>query len=492
MDLNLARQLNTPLIQAMWSEHGIIAEWYLKPKQKEVYEFIKKTRDPFFEASRRLGKTTITLTHCLETMAQNPEHIVRWCEPWKKQCREIVMTEVDQIQRGLLYRDRIKFKSTDSHYVHPKTGSKLYLAGVNDDRGESARGPKAHIIVADELGTWKEPLYILGEVLGPQLLTTHGLLIRLGTPPRNLTHEFYQMKEQAEAKGVFIQRTIRDQEIASWDSVEENIERAGGWESAAVQREYLCKKTKDINYSIVPEWDAKYIAETPKDQYFPFYLKYTGMDIGSRDLTVVLFAYYDFLRAKLVILDEVVINGANMTTEKVAEAQREKEKLHFGCEWELDTTDAARPRWRLKKVPNFRMRRISDVDLRMVADMSTLHGLYYEATDKGGLEEMVNQMRIWVGGDKLEVSPNCKHLIQCLEYGCWDENRKAWERSDMLGHFDGLAALMYLIRNVSREVGINPIPPQFGHDTDSWLMTQDPRIEKREKIKKMFNIQNRR
>lgn len=468
----------------MWKNGSL--SWYLKPKQQLDVAFLRATDEPFFEASRRYGKTTDCLSYCIEELLQNHGHIVRWCEPWKNQCREIVMTEMDQIQVNVAHEDRFRWHQVDSYYEHPN-GSRIYLRGVNEDRGESARGPKANIVVADELGSWRDPEYVLTEVLLPQLLTTKGKLIKVGTPPRNLTHPYYTMKELAERRGRFHQRLVYDQELVPWDAVEKFVAEMGGWDSPAVQRELLCKKVVDPSFSIVPEWNDKFIVDSPRDEYFPFYQKYTAMDIGVRDLTVILIAYYDFKRGKLCIVDEIVMNGAEMTTEKLAERNREKETEHFFVKWEK-YEENEKTRWRMLSPAHHKIRRISDIDLLLVQDMHILHGLYYDPTDKGKLEEMVNEMRIWVGGGKVEVHPRCANLIDCCRFGLWDDERKKWERSEKLGHFDALAALMYLIRNTDRVT--NPVPFDFGKPEDDYFYSEDQKAKRRNKFKKLFNIKS--
>lgn len=479
----MATYLRNEVRNQMWRK-GMVKDWYLKPKQRTALDFLRQTEDPFLEAARRYGKTTTVLGFILEEGAQRERLVIRWCEPWKNQCREIVMTEMEQIQRDIPDGDRWRWSGTDSFYWHPLTLSRLYLRGVNEDRGESARGNKAHIIVADELGSWREPKYILTEVLGPQLLTTNGKLIYTGTPPRNFTHHFYTLKDEARLMSRFIQRTIHDQEIAPWAAVEKAVARAGGWDSPAVRREYLCEKVVDKNFAIIPEWDDKYVVDVPRDDFFPFYLKYAGLDIGVRDLTVVLLAYYDFRLAKLVVLDEVVMNGPEMTTEKLAERSRAKETEHFGVKWECQTTDN-KVRWRIIAPHTFRMRRVSDIDLLLVSDLSKLHGLYYEPTDKGELEEMVNEVRMWVGAGRVLIHPRCTLLIDTIRYALWDEDRKNWERSDTLGHFDALAALMYLLRNVDTRT--NPIPLDFGKPAEDHFLAEEQKT-RREAFKKMMNL----
>lgn len=484
MDLAQATYLQAELRSQLW-QRGAVSEWYLKPKQKLVHDFMRATEDPFFEASRRYGKTTTVLNYVCEESVLHAGHITRWCEPWKNQCREIVMTEMDQLQSHIPKRYRFRWNQTDSYYVCRWNDSRIYLRGVNEDKGESARGSKAHIVVCDELGSWRHPQYVIAEVLGPQLLTTKGKVIYLGTPPRNFTHHYYDLKDKAILDGRFIQRVIHDQEITDWEQVEKAVARAGGWGSPGVDREYLCKKTIDKNFSITPEWNDKYIEDVPRDEYFRFYFKYDSLDIGVRDLTVCLLAYYDFRKSCLVIVDEIVMNGPEMTTEKLAEAIRPKEAEHFQVKWH-ETKDGSRVRWQIIAPPHFHLRRVSDVDLLLVNDMSLLHGLYFAPTDKGGLEEMVNELRVWLGAGRIRVHPRCVTLIDSLRYGLWDEKRKDWERSDRLGHFDALAALMYLVRNVDYRT--NPIPPDHGRSAENHFYVEDQKQDRREKLRRALNV----
>jgi hypothetical protein len=483
IDLDAARYLRQATIEQLWLA-GNVRDWYLKSKQKSVLEFLRDTPDPFFEASRRYGKTTSVLAYDIEESILRPSIITRWCEPWKNQCREIVMTEMDQIQREIPVRYRFKWSGTDSYYRCVWNDSRIYLRGVNEDKGESARGPKAHIVVCDELGSWRDPTYTINEILLPQLLTTNGKLIKCGTPPRLLTHQYYAMKKKAEAAKKFIQRLIYDQQIASWEKVEEVVAEMGGWNSPGVQREMLCKEIVDPNFAVCPEWDDKYVQAVERDEFFPFYKKYDSLDIGVRHNSVCLQSYYDFRRAQLVVLDEVVLRGADMTTERMAEQTREKERVHFGARWETYDKNG-RKRWRVIAPPCFSIKRVSDIDLLLVNDMQQLHGLFFEPTDKGALEEMVNALRIFVGAGKLRVHPRCVNLIDCLKYGIWDEHRKKWEEDERLGHFDALASLMYLVRNVDTRT--NPIPLDYGKPSEGYFFPVEPEPQ-REKFKKMFGV----
>lgn len=452
-------------IKAELFQRGEFYKVYLLPKQLEVFDFVCKTEDPFLEAPRRFGKTTILLHYVLSQGNLNPGITIRWCEPLKNQCREIVVPEMDKIQDGLPVELRWKWSSTDSYYEAPNK-SRLYLRGVNDDHGESARGSTSHIIVADELGSWRDPVYIINSVLRPQLFTTGGSLIRVGTPPRNLTHVFYSMKDKAIMSNTFLGGyTIYDNETLTNKDKDKYIEEMGGIDSAAVRRELFCERIIDADYAIVPEWDDKYIVEDIRDEYFGFYHRYVSMDVGVKvDLTAVLFSYYDFQRAALVVEDELIFKGSQLTTDILASAIRQKEQeLYKGKIY----------------------RRISDEGMLLTQDLSRIHKLYFETTSKGELEEMVNFIRLWAKSGRILVNSRCKNTIDCLRYGVWDEHRKKWDSSDRLGHFDALAALMYMLRNVDTRT--NPVPVEYGKDLASMYLPQ--RTQKQEeKIRDLFNI----
>ena len=500
------RNATVPLL---WDK-GIIAPWYLRPGQQEIANWLKKTEDPFLEAGRRWGKTTTVLVDCMEFLAdetgevakqwginKGPEDpgIIRWCEPWKKQCREIVIPEINQIQSKIPPEKRFKWSTTDSFFYHPKTDGKLYLVGVNDDKGESARGSKAHIIVADELGSWKDVWYILKDVLTPQLLTTFGPVIHTGTPPRNLAHLFYKMVDKAIFENRYMIKTLDDMEDVPQHAKDRLVRSLGGRGHPTCERELYCKRVVDKNFAIVPEFDkqnhVKSTAEQVAAPEFPYWKRYESLDIGVRHLTCNLWGFYNFVDATLYIQDEFNINGPELTTELLAEAIRAKDTELWGIKYEKVEV-AGRVRWKAffptipeDKQRKISLRRVSDKDLLLVQDLSNLHALFYDPTDKGKLEEMVNEMRIWVGAGRVIVDPRCKKLIACLEMGLWDEHRKKWEETELpqdgelvddavgyLGHFDPLASLMYMIRNVDTRT--NPLPTDFMKPKQThWVADRD-------------------
>jgi hypothetical protein len=75
-----------------------------------------------------------------------------------------------------------------------------------------------------------------------------------------------------------------------------------------------------------------------------------------------------------------------------------------------------------------------------------------------------------VSRGQIIVHPRCKHLIGCLKYGVWNQKRDKFAQSKVYGHFDGLAALVYLVSNLNKNT--NPIPPTFQVDNSNQIIIQ--------------------
>ena len=73
---------------------------------------------------------------------------------------------------------------------------------------------------------------------------------------------------------------------------------------------------------------------------------------------------------------------------------------------------------------------------------------------------MVNNLRVWFANGRIEIDDSCTLLIDSLKYGLWNEKRTEFASSKVLGHYDAVAALMYLVRNIDEST--NPIPIKVG------------------------------
>lgn len=438
--------------QTLW-EIGVIGAWYLYDYQVPVYEFLRANRFPVFEATRRFGKTTTDLVVACEDLLRNVGFIWRWCEPWKDQARKIVMPEMEHIHDSCPTHLKPKFYRTDSFYEYPSTGSRLYLVGLNEDRGESARGQFANGITIDEKGSLKDPDYIINEVLLPQLLTTQGVMHELSTPPRNLGHAWYTDKERALKENRFIQRTINDVSVIPEPEKKQMCEAVGGPSSAAWRREFLCEAVADPELQIVPEYKEDLVT-LPGDYKRPeFFDAYVGGDSGADDNTAILFGYYDFMRDWLVIEAEYV--QAGRTTEEDIKAAKEIE----GRIWASNCT-CKKPCYEHATRP---YRRVLDAQKKNLIDVISTHQYSVYAPEKDDKHTAIKKLRRRIQEGKLKIDASCRVLKHQLRVGMWKDDRHSdFERSEHedIKHLDALAAAVYLNRSISTRR--NPYPEHMG------------------------------
>ena len=473
-----SRQLKMYAVPKLWRAGDL--RYKLKPVQWEMHAAIEASNAMSYiiKCSRRLGKSFYLANRGTMRCLKQPGAIVRYGAPTNKSLKTILHPIMRTITTDCPNDLMPRWSVSDSAYYfeHKINGkiipSAMYASGLNAGHAESLRGNYCDEFLIDEAGTVDDLTYVVKDIAMPQLLDASGIIVQgrriilSGTPPRTPAHEFTALCDKA-----FLEGNISVYDIYAADYPVETIEKfkkeAGGENSTTWKREYLAQDVVDENYALIPEWDSRHIQEPGVDDKFQFYHKYESLDIGVRDLTVALFGHYDFLRATLYIHKEVVVSGPQMTTELLARKIREAEEQAFG---------------RNPKV----YKRVSDNELLLVNDLRILHGINFSVTDKGYLEEMINEVRIWVNAGRVKVDPSCKQLIGCLHKGIWNERRDEFERVPEYGHFDALASLMYLIRNVDRTT--NPIPIAYGRSEQATFFPDYVKQNKnRDTIKKIFN-----
>lgn len=354
---------------------------------------------------------------------------------------------------------RPTWNSQEGAYIF-SNGSMIHVAGVNNGHEDDLRGTDADLAIVDEAAFVDNLEYLTESVLMPQLINTGGLLVMASSSPLSPSHEFAEYIHQAKAGGFYSDFDI-DESGYTPEIIAEFCKEAGGAKSTTWLREYKNKLIVDTEYAIVPEASEYDFSFTHDEENFKHYHKYVAMDLGvQRDLNFTIFGYYDFLRAKICIMREHVMSGPEMTTPK----------LH------KDLEDIEKELWEGKE-PH---KRVADNNNPLLLlDLGSIHNMFFHSTSKDNLHAMVNELRTWFQEGRVEIHPSCKLLIESLKYGVWNEDRSKFGRSKTHGHYDGVAAMMYLVRNIDEHT--NPIPIKKGFEIVNF--EEEHRLEN---LKKMF------
>lgn len=438
----------------LW-ERGILT-FKLDHTQLEMvnnFKFSEK-KVTVWSCSRRLGKTRTLCLLAIEYCIKKPNAIVKFLCPTQKMVKTNIRPIMRELTADCPEEMRPIEKVAEGIWYFPSTGSQIQIAGCDGGKADSIRGTSGDLCIVDEAGFVSSDLkYIVNSILLPLTTTTKGRIILASTPPKSPTHDFVYFINKAKSEKAFIHKTIFDNPRLTQQDIDILAEAVGGYESQSFRREYLAQVIIDKNLAIVPEFESvkhKIVKEWIRP---PFYDTYVAMDLGVKDLTVVLFAYFDFRANKLIIEDELVSNGQFLTTAGLADGIKEKESKCFSDPF---TGDCKPP-----------LKRISDNNLQVIGDLWRLHGLYFFPTRKDDADAALNNMRILIKDEQIIINPRCETLINHLESGIWNKNKTNFARvgstendSDSQHHFDALDSLKYLVRNV--EFQKNPYPASFG------------------------------
>jgi hypothetical protein len=206
------------------------------------------------------------------------------------------------------------------------------------------------------------------------------------------------------------------------------------------------------------------------------------MDLGWKDLTVVLFGYYDFRAAKLIIQDEYVANEHDLQLPVMIQAIKDKERSLW---YNYLTNEIRKP-----------YLRISDIDYIVMSEISRASNgeISFAAAKKDDSDAALNNLRVMLAAKKIIIDPKCKTLIRHLKNVKWasSKNKNKFARSPDNGHYDAVDALKYLVRHVA--YGKNPYPPSYDVNTKDLYVRNPEKYNGQDSLniyKKMFNVKRK-
>jgi hypothetical protein len=462
--------------ERLWKK-GII-HWKLDKNQEQMYAFAKNTSHKIvvIGASRQVGKSYFLCTLAIEECIREPNRVVKLIAPEVKMIKRILRPLMREILLDCPEELLPDYKTVDHIFKFPN-GSEIQIAGTDNGHAESLRGTKAHLCIVDEAGFCADLEYIVKSILIPTTTTTRGKIVLSSTPPKSNDHDFVKFWQQAENNGSFIKKTIYDNPRLSIEEIEELAEAVGGITSIGFRREYMCELITSEEDAVVPEFNgelkSKIIKEWPRPAYYD---AYASMDVGFRDLTVVLFAYYDFRAGKLIIEDELITSGSKFITDRFADQVKEKEKAL----WIHAITKEFKPPYL----------RVSDNNnLILLNDLQIKHNLSFLPIAKDNSDAALNNMRMMLKQERIIINPKCKTLINHLENAIWNKARSSYVRSVDNGHFDAVDSCKYLCRGV--QMNRNPYPAMYAFDdSNNMFFVDNPNDNNKmhQSMKKIFNL----
>lgn len=481
------------IVRQSWLSGSLGYRWHATQRKIDVAIQQSQRRKFFLLCSRRTGKSFYLLSRLFARAITQPGARLLYLAPFAKDAAEIANDLAVQLLADCPADLRPEYNSQTKEFVFKRTGSIVRLKGVNNEHARQLRGGATDEIVLDECGQMDNLRSVVNEVCLPMTMTTGGRLLFATTPAETPDHDSRAIYEDLAGDGSAVKFTIIDTPHVPYEEKVTMLRELGESEAeiprilagllmprtTAAQREYFCRWVTDASRAVVPEFtpeaQAEIIVARPRPEFF---VPYVSMDPGAKDKTGVLFARWDFLEAKLVVEDELLLTHPG--TPDIAAGIRAKELELWGIEPDKDGD----PRFDPANVhkyggwpPRRYMDSAGDGGLRLIQDMHRLFKLKFTPARKDDSMAAVNMMRHSVSSRELVIHPRCKHLIRQLENAIWNNSASDFARVGQGAeqhHNDILAALKYLVRSIDR--AHNPYPQsyfvkggKFGQPEGTWV-----------------------
>jgi hypothetical protein len=472
-------------------------EFKLKGVQKEIKTYLKENPDQIsvILSSRRLGKSTILICYAIEEAIKNPGAVIKYSCPEQVMIQRNLNPMFVQLLEDCPVDVKPRWNESQKSWMF-QNGSQIQIAGTDGGNIEKLRGASAILCICDEAGFMDSLNYVVYSVMapltdiviGPNGEQKTGKIVLASTPnPKEPNHEFHKdfvfPRKATEELKVY---TVYDSPLLSEKEINKIINRyPAGVDDPAFRCEYLCEISTESSSLVIPEFNESTRKDIIRETELPaYYHAYVSGDPAVVDLTGILFAYNDFLRNKLVIVDELVLGGegfSDVTTDDIASGIKRKESLYF---YNPLTKERIEPK----------MRVMDNSHKLLINDLHKEHGLSFFPTAKDQKDLQINKLRMMIKNGQIEINPRCKNLIFHLSSAQWDKNKTGFQRVKSQGEFrahhaDLVDALLYLVRNI--DLQSNPYPDGYFERNDygnTWGLGRGKDNSVYKSIKSILNI----
>jgi hypothetical protein len=435
---------------ALW-ERGIL-QWKLHPVQKQMYDiFLAAAPNSILVwlLARQTGKSYCLTVIACEQALKKPKSIIKLLTDTKLHVESIFIPLFDHVLEDCPEHLKPHYHKNKYVYMFPN-GSQIQLAGSDNGHYERLRGQKTDLVLVDEAGFCSKLNDIVKSVLLPTTTHTGGKIILASTPSEDPYHEFNGFIEEAELNGNLVKKTIYENPLLKKEQIDNIIKQMGGVTNTKFRREYLVEIIRDETNVVFPEFNderqGRIVSEWDKPVHYDAYV---GMDLGgTKDLTAIIYMYYDFINDKVVVEDEIIVDHSKMTIPELTAAAVAKEiELYTN----ILTNEFNEPKMRVSD--------INEIATQEIYRQSE-NKLYFRKAQKDDKKMAVNMLRTLIQQEKLVINPKCETLIRHLGNCKWKRSRSSdvtvFGRSPDNGHYDAVDALIYGIRSINFQR--NPYP----------------------------------
>lgn len=466
--------------EILWRKGDL--KYLLDDNQRVLHSLYKDSKEKVnvWLLSRGSGKSYCLVVIAIEECLKHPNSLVKFTCDKQRNARQIIQPLFRKVIEDCPKDIKPEYNVSESCFKFAN-GSAIQLAGLDNGNAESIRGGSARLCIVDEAGSrgLTDLKYIVRSILIPAVTRTKeidGKVLLASTPPLKASHPFVHFIKRAEYQRNLVIRDIYTNPRMTQSMIDKLIDECGGEDSPDFRREYLCEIINSVDSSVIPEFSKGLQEKVVKEHKRPpFFDSYVSMDLGIKDFTVVLFAYYDFKANKVIIEDEYVHHGEKFHTGVLAENIKLKEQEHF-----CDPLSG-------EVIPPYK--RVSDNNLFVINDLYHIHGLSFQPTRKDEKIAAINNLRILLAEEGIIIHPRCETLIRHLKDATWAKNAKTYDRSDGdKSHYDAVDALSYLIRNIDFQR--NPYPPAYQMANMFYMKNQKHENPSVDTVKKLLNIRS--
>lgn len=476
---------------ALWRRGNL--SWKMHIVQKEMYDIFNaapKHSTLVWVLARQSGKTWELACLALEQALKQPNSIIKFVTDTKLHAETILLPVFEEILRDCPEEIKPEYK-VKQYTFYFANGSQVQLAGTDSKHYKRLRGQKAHLVLIDEAGFCNDLDDVYGGALFPTTTHTGGKIIMASSIPEQLDHPFFKFIEKAQFDGHLTEKTLDDNPLLTLEEKDSIAKSMGGREAPRFRREYLNEIIKDDNISVIPEYTKELEKKiTKKWTRPPFYDYYVSMDIGGKDLTVVIYGYFDFVKNKLVVEDEIKFdfqipgNTLKLLTQQMM--AKEHDLLY-----NEDINEQRIPFKRISDINPIAINTIYQYSL----ELNPHRTLSFTDAKKDDKDSAINDLRVRLNAEQIIFDPKLITLPLHCKNVRWNSptNKEKFARSPDMGHYDAVEALKYMVRSVSWNK--NPYPAHYNVQREDLYINNTDKFNKQDPAQvynQLFNTKKRR